>query len=372
MRTHGLQRAGVALLVAGTHLGDAAPQPVQAEYPRRSPVVEAVRKTRDAIVTIKISASDAEGGEDVFGTGVVIDERGLVLTNRHVVSTGRRSSVRLSDGIWCPARVHVELAECDLAVLKLEVRRTFQALAFAPCGDLMVGETVIAVGNPFGYTHSVTTGVISALGREITMRGLVLKDVIQVSASINPGNSGGPLLNVNGELIGINVAVRRNAQGIGFALNGDRVQESLRKSLSAGKVANLADHGMTCATRPDAGAARWRVAVEGVAVDSPSASAGLRKGDLLLAVGGRAVNNGFDVERALWDARPGRAVPLLVLRGGRDLKLELTLGAGAAPEPSGRGVAGAGRSQSSSRPRHGTRQVGPVGKTSTGTPAGRR
>src|SRR5205085_2088984 len=122
----------------------------------------------------------------------------------------------------------------DLAVLRIRSNKKLAALPLAPVDDLMVGETVIAVGHPFGYTNTVSVGIVSALGREITMpTGDVLNGLIQTNASINPGNSGGPLLNVNGEFIGVNVALREGAQGIAFAINTGTVKSFLRQHLSA-------------------------------------------------------------------------------------------------------------------------------------------
>ncbi len=133
-------------------------------------------------------------------------------------------SVRLNSGIEIEAAVIWRTAAYDLAVVRVATPQKLQALELAPVSDLMVGETVIAVGHPFGYTNTISTGIISALGREITMpSGDTLTGLIQTNASINPGNSGGPLLNINGELIGINVALRNGAQGIAFAINAGMV-----------------------------------------------------------------------------------------------------------------------------------------------------
>jgi serine protease Do len=192
----------------------------------------------------------------------------------------------------------------------------------------MVGETVIAVGHPFGYTHSVSTGIISALGREITMpSGDVLTNLIQTNASINPGNSGGPLLNINGELIGINVALREGAQGIAFALNADMVKEVLSRTLSAARIAGLC-HGLVCAeqVQPE-GRQRQHVMVARVDDQTPAAVAGFKKGDKIVMVAGRAVVNRFDVERSFWSCHAGDRVSLRVIRGGHEITIPLTLGA---------------------------------------------
>jgi serine protease Do len=185
----------------------------------------------------------------------------------------------------------------------------------------MVGETVIAVGNPFGFANSVSTGIVSALGREVPLSGESLTGLIQHSASINPGNSGGPLLNVNGELIGINVALREGAQNISFAINVETVKEVLARQLSARKIAKVA-HGLTCseAVTGEAGE-RQRVVVEAVA----AADSGLRKGDVLVKVGELALQNRFDVERAFWGCKAGDKVPAVVLRDGKPTALAITL-----------------------------------------------
>src|SRR5262249_30089143 len=182
--------------------------------------------------------------------------------------------------------------------------------------------TVVAVGHPYGYTDTVTPGIVSALGREIQMpSGVTLKELIQTNASLNPGNSGGPLLNVNGELIGINVALREGAQGIAFALNADVVQKVLAEHLSAARVAKMR-HGLVCRARvgTEAGKNRQQVVVERAAD-----GAGLKSGDVLRAVGGRAVANRFDVERALWDCKPGDTVDAVVLRDGEETQASLKL-----------------------------------------------
>jgi serine protease Do len=314
--------AAVAALVVV--LGGAGAE-IQAQYSRRTPIVEAVQKTRPSIVTIKVMKQGQWGAKEVVGTGVIIDERGYVVTNRHVVGRAQSLTVHLADGSAVRASVHTEDPRHDLAIVRLERGRKYPALGFAPASDLMVGETVIAVGHPFGYTNTVSTGIVSALGREITMpEGEVLTGLIQTNASINPGNSGGPLLNINGELIGINVALREGAQGIAFALNADTVQAVLSKHLSAANVSHV-DHGLACREVVGEGQARQRVVVEAVAGRSAAAQAGLRKGDVLVKLGERAVRNRFDLERALWGYKAGDKVEAAVLRGGKETHIALTL-----------------------------------------------
>jgi serine protease Do len=319
-----LGRAAAAMLVA-VLIGGAGTES-RAQYSRRTPIVEAVKKTRNGIVTIKVARPGEGGHKDVVGTGVIVDERGYVITNCHVVSGAERVTVQLADGTRVEGRVHTEDRRHDLAILKLTTGKKLQALGFAPGSDLLVGETVIAVGHPFGFTNTVSTGIISALGREITMPdGETLTNLIQTNASINPGNSGGPMLNINGELIGINVALREGAQGIAFALNADTVQKMLARHLSAGKMARLG-HGLTCREVVQEGApARQQVVIDRVAANSPAALAGLRRGDVLVKLGEWSVANRFDVERALWNCKAGDRVEASIARNGTLANVSLKL-----------------------------------------------
>jgi serine protease Do len=295
-------------------------------FTRETPIVQAVRKTRDSIVTIRVERRGNWGKKDIVGTGVIVDERGYAITNRHVVRGAEHVAAVLSDKTEVAARVLTEDSRHDLAILKLSIDKKVPALTFAPGSDLMVGETVIAIGHPFGYTNSVSTGIVSALDRSITMpEGDVLTNLIQTNASINPGNSGGPLLNINGELIGINVALREGAQGIAFALNADTVQQVLSKHLSAGTVAKVG-HGIRCkeVVKEDA-EVRQQVVVADVTPRSPAAAAGLQPGDVLVKLANRQVTNRFDVERALWNCKPGEKVEAAIVRGGKETRVGLRL-----------------------------------------------
>ena len=319
-------RAAWALLLAigvAASLGRAE-EISKTPYSRRNPVVEAVQKTKEAIVTIK--AARHGSAKDVVGTGVIIDERGFIVTNRHVIGAGKRIRVRLHDGAELPAQLVWGETDCDLAVLRIHARGPLQTLELAPVADLMVGETVIAIGHPFGYTDTVSTGIVSALGREITMpTGAILTGLIQTSAGINPGNSGGPLLNINGELIGINVALRDGAQGIAFAINAGAVKEALTAHLSSARIAGV-KHGLHTREKVLAETgARQRVIIA-----ASDESKGLAQGDEIRAVGDRQVANEFDVERALWDTHPGDKVRLQVVRHGKALSVNLVLAPAAA------------------------------------------
>lgn len=306
-------------------------------FPRRNPVVEAILKTRESVVGIRVVRN---GARETVGTGVIIDERGLVVTCRHVVGNRDAVQVALRDGSEYEANVvGVEIGK-DLAVLQILNVKRVAFLPLAPVSDLMIGEDVIAVGHPYGYTNTVSKGIIGALNRSITMpTGDVLTGLIQTDASINPGNSGGPLLNINGELIGINVALREGAQGIAFAINAGTVKEVLRKHLSAQRIAGV-QHGLDFQEKVVGEIGdRQQVIVAGL----HGTSNGLQAGDVIKSVAERPVSNSFDFERALWDKRAGQRVELLVERGGQTATALLTLlpqsGAGTLAEANNQSVA---------------------------------
>ncbi len=291
---------------------------------RETPTVQVVRKARDSIVSLHVKKAGLS--RDIIGTGVIIDERGYLVTNRHVVNGAERITVRLADGQETLGDVYHQVASYDLAVVRIKVARQLKPLPLGPAADVQVGEDVIAIGHPYGFTHTVSRGIVSYVGREIEMPdGNKLTNLIQTDAAINPGNSGGALLNMNGELIGINVALHDKARGIGFALNADVVQRVLSRDLSALKLYGL-NHGLTCReTIAPEGAQRQQVVVQEVAARTPAATAGLKQGDCLLRVGTCAVHNRFDVERALWETRGGVKIPITIIRKGLELTIEMTL-----------------------------------------------
>lgn len=221
--------AVLALAMAGSAADDGAV--AVAHSLRYTPIVRAIVQARPSVVAIRVPRPG--GSKDALGTGVIFDERGFIVTNSHVVGKRDLVSVRLHDGTELVGEVKACEPNWDLAVVKITSEQPLRPLPFAPVTDLMVGETVIAVGHPFGYQNTVSQGIVSAVGRELTMpSGATIAGMIQTDASINPGNSGGPLLNIEGKLIGINVAIREDAHGIAFAINAATVQAVLNKHMS--------------------------------------------------------------------------------------------------------------------------------------------
>src|SRR5262245_2962627 len=201
-------------------LGIAALLPVSARAagpvnPRRTPVVDVVERVKAAVVNIQsertaradlppdfFAQAPSQSRVNGMGTGILLDPRGYIVTNHHVVEDVTLIRVRLADGSTHGARVVARDAESDLALLKIDAGRPLPVMPLGTAADLMVGETVIAIGNAYGYDHTVTVGVVSAIKRDVTLnKDISYKALIQTDASINPGNSGGPLLNINGDLV---------------------------------------------------------------------------------------------------------------------------------------------------------------------------
>jgi len=296
---------------------------------RRTAIVRAVESQRDAVVNIhgqKVvgGAEDGSGGElrrvNGMGTGVVLDPRGYVVTNYHVVEGVRRIEVTLSSGRTASATLVSHDPRTDLAVIKVDTDAPLPVIRIGTSSDLMIGETVLAMGNAYGYEHTVTQGIISALHRDVEVsRTQRYDDLIQTDASINPGNSGGPLLNIDGEAIAINVAVRAGAQGIGFAIPIDRVLDVVSQLISVERI-DQTWHGLVVRADGERG-----VLVEAVHRQSPAESVGMRAGDLITRIGDVSVSRQLDVERALIGRKPGDSVPVTVVRAGAEERMALSL-----------------------------------------------
>lgn len=269
-----------------------------------------------------------------LGSGVIIDNKGHVLTNFHVVQRGAKIRVALVDRREFEAKVVGTDPDLDLAVLKLQTEEEIPHVPMGDSAELLIGETVIAIGNPFGLSNTVTTGVISALHRNINAGDRTFYDFIQTDASINPGNSGGPLLNINGSLVGINTAIYGNAQGIGFAIPVNRAGRIVENLIAYGSV-RQAYLGMNLSQlEPDKVkelGLPQKSAVQVVFIEAggPAAKGGLKKGDVMLTVEGFPIETAEDYTAKMHTYTADNKVRMQVLRGRQ--KLDLTVVAGTVP-----------------------------------------
>ncbi len=320
-------------------LAAAAPPPDAVSLAqRRTPVVEVYENVRDSVVNISSTVRMRRLGGlfDLFmeypqtatslGSGFVIHEDGYVVTNWHVVGSSTSHKVTFANGREFEADVLAWDETNDIAVLKIRGGGAFKAMTLGRSDDLMIGETAIAIGNPFGFQNTVTTGVVSALHRELEFGGRAeYKDLIQTDASINHGNSGGPLINILGQVIGINTAIRADAQNIGFAIPVDRLRAVLPDVLDIEKL-----HDVQIGLRV-AGDTPSVVEVRG---DSPADRAGVRLGDRLVSVNGTPVRRDVDFYIALLGHTAGDRVALALQREGKPATATLEL----APMPKPDGV----------------------------------
>jgi serine protease Do len=347
------------MLAAGCLLlsGDGA----MAKVDRRTPVVEAVERSMPTVVNIgteqmvRTLYSDPlqrfrgdlldEYFRNFFdtpptpgyrlthslGSGVVVDPDGYILTNYHVIERASRIRVLLSDDQIHEAQLLAGDPISDLALIKIDTDKPLPAVAFASDEDLLLGETVICLGNPFGLAHTVTVGVLSAKNREARYGGEVLyRDILQTDAAVNPGNSGGPLLNINGELIGINVAIYQEAQNIGFAVPVARVRALLTQWFGP-RLLKKATLGFEPVTT--GGVVRVGHVEPGSAADA----AGVREGAAIVSVNDRPVSDVFEFNQALLPVRIGDKARLEMKNG--DLKQPAEIELVALPKPSGEKLA---------------------------------
>src|SRR5690606_11156427 len=224
-----------------------------------------------------------------LGSGVIIDAKGIIVTNDHVIRGASAIHVRLDDGLRLDAAVIGSDPLNDLAVLRVQPPSPLPVARLGTSADLMIGEKAIAIGSPYGLEKTVTVGVVSGTGRSFRADNRSYNDFIQTDAAINPGNSGGPLLNVNGEIIGINTAIYASAQGIGFAIPADKVRRIVEELTAHGKVrpvwVGLHTVDLTPLKARELGwERRGGVLVDRVEAGSPAAEAGLRPGDLITAM----------------------------------------------------------------------------------------
>ncbi len=346
--------AAVALLGLVAWASSAGARGPETDPARRSLVVEAVEKASPAVVNISTEEVVERRGSpfpfpndpffdeffrDFFdarprkftrtslGSGVVTDSDGTIVTNEHVVLRATKIHVTLADEREFEAKLVGADADSDLAVLRIKAKDKLPHIAVGTSSDIMIGETVIAIGNPFGLSHTVTTGVVSALGRTLRDEERVFHDFIQTDASINPGNSGGPLLNIKGELIGINPAIYGKAQGIGFAIPIDRVKRISKDLVSFGEVKRAWLGLRTQDLTPELAThfnVKRGVVVADLAPAGPATAAGVVRGDVIVKVDGHEVESNEDFEQWLQTHGEGESVKLSVLREGALAEIEVT------------------------------------------------
>jgi S1-C subfamily serine protease len=300
-------------------------------------VIHAVEQVGPAVVRVE--------GRHGGGSGVVFTPDGFILTNSHVVgkpanrlrqgSGGQEAGlhttrITLPDGRSLAADVIGSDVDTDLAVLRIDGSR----LPWARLGDskaVRVGQVAIAIGNPYGFDHSVTSGVVSALGRSLRARsGRLMDDIIQTDASLNPGNSGGPLVTTAGEVIGINTAMILPAQGICFAIASNTVRFVASRLMRDGRIrrSHIGIAGQQTAIPRALARANQMAVTSGVLVasvedDSPAARAGLATGDVVLGFADSAVSGIDDLHRLLTEERIGMPAPMIVLRRGERHRLTI-------------------------------------------------
>ncbi len=294
---------------------------------RETATVKAIRRAGPAVInihgqkTVRASAAGmaGAGGPDSFrqvngmGTGVVIDPRGYVITNYHVVEDVEDIRVTLQNGETTSAKLIAARMRNDLALVKVDVTDPLPTIPRGTSSDLMVGESVIAIGNAYGYVHTSTEGIISALHRDVPVNEQQeYQDLIQISAGINPGNSGGPLLNIDGEIIGINVAVRVGAQQIAFAIPIDQVVEIVTEMIEEHNEERFVT-GLQTDGGPRDGDG---VVVANVAASSLAARDGLKPGDRVVRVGSQPIDDRLDFALAVLNSRVGDPLNIEIQRDG--------------------------------------------------------
>jgi S1-C subfamily serine protease len=300
-------------------------------------VITTLADTRAGVVSLRLQDTRAtrQGRERAStggsGSGFIVTPDGYLLTNHHVASAGDRVAVTLDDGSEHAAQHVGSDAHTDLAVLRMTAPTPLQHLVLGESRHLRVGQVVIAIGSPQGLQQTVTTGVVSALGRSLRARsGRLIDGVIQTDASLNPGNSGGPLLDTRSRVVGVNTAIVAGAQSLCFAVPSDTARWVLTEVLRHGRVRrawlgiaaqtvtmprrSVLHHGLRAASA---------VSVDEVVAESPAAHAGVMAGDRIVCVDGQATPDVDTLHRLLGGDHVGREVRLELLRGPRMLALAL-------------------------------------------------
>lgn len=276
---------------------------------------------------------------EAAGSGVVIDKNGLILTNAHVIDGANTISVGFLDGDSAPATIVGSVVEKDVALIRVEGRSDLHAADLGSSSALQVGDEVVAIGNALnlGDTPSVTTGIVSALGRSLqSPTGALLKHLIQTDAAINPGNSGGPLVNTQGQVVGINTAILQDAQNIGFALAIDSIKETI-DDVAAGRSVDvkrplLGVESLDVAYLDNQVIDRFKISstsgafVQRVTGNSGASQAGIQAGDVITGVDGKPVRSASDLTKRIGEMEPGDKVEIRLEREGTSRTVTATLG----------------------------------------------
>ena len=306
--------------------------------PRTAPtsVADLYARVSGSVVFVSARGGDGQlqfngqgGGRAASGSGFVVDTAGHIVTNDHVVENADRFTVRFGEkGDPIPAKLIGKDPSSDLAVLSIDpdkVEGGAKPLSLASSSSLRPGEAAIAIGSPFGLSGTVTTGIVSALGREIEApNGFSIPGAVQTDAAINPGNSGGPLLDAAGRVIGVNSQIASQSgsnSGVGFAVPSDTVKDVVPKLIKNGKI-DRAWLGLSSAEQPDSPGAVVGTVTNG----SPADKAGIRGGDVITAIGGKTIRNPSDLSLTVLTKRPGDEVKVELKRDGKSRTMTVKLG----------------------------------------------
>jgi putative serine protease PepD len=308
--------AGVALQTDDDSAAPTTEAPTQPVAQTASSVAAVYQRVKDGVVEVETSAG-------ATGSGFVIDEEGHIVTNQHVVAGAESATVQFSDGSEVDAEVVGADPSTDIAVLDVDRPSSrLTPLSFAGDGSLQVGNAVIAIGSPFGLEGTLTTGVISALGRKIVSpNNFTIENAVQTDAALNRGNSGGPVLDTQGRVVGVAAQIRSEtggSVGIGYAIPGDTAERIARELIEDGSV----EHAYLGVTLPDDGAATF----EEVVSDGPADRAGLQSGDEVTEVDGKSITTGDELREAIDAKKPGDKITLTIERDGDERTVQVTLG----------------------------------------------
>ena len=356
-----MKRMLAVLLLCGLVGGAARAQsPAEKRAALKSPIIQAVEAAGPAVVNIStekivtINVPDTRRrltDDDLFdqfferyhqqnvrqrslGSGVIVDPRGYIITNEHVVRRASKITVTLKDKTSYLGRLISADPARDLAVIRISRETSFPAARMGRLDALMVGETAIAVGNPFGFEHTVTVGVVSAVGRNVSVGGqTVMTNLLQTDASINPGNSGGALVDINGDLIGINTAIRAGAEGIGFAIPIDEVRKALVDLLDFRRLSRVdVGAGLVGLVSAQTGEPAGLRVVQ-LQPGSPADKGGLKYADVITKLNGRPCVDVLSFEIDVLEHRAGDKLVFEGVREGQPFKAEVALVAIPMPDP---------------------------------------